>query len=300
MPTPIMKLVTSTARAVERSQLDRKRFDLIGTLSVWPATWKLRLGSDLSTAVTWVSASFPSGLRSVLPGSNRILSPRRTIIRFSRISTCSLPASVSALNCVTSLRNCAARASACACAFFSSSIRFFASASSPPRLPRSVSSRETSCPSDDSLLESTKIRASRASISFLRCAFSASSAVCVAASFCFSVERSRGGREVPGQVAQQPQAGLVPSVSEPSQERGALLDLGAVHRRPSRRLDGRAVRVPSRLHPVERLRGRFRHGRYFNLIRSFRLVSPTPTNVPARRGGRRRRPALRPPALARR
>ena len=77
MPLRHMKFTTSTARAVDRSQFERNVGDLMGTLSVWPATWKLRFGRSLSTAVTWVSASLPSGLRSVLPGSKRILSPRR-------------------------------------------------------------------------------------------------------------------------------------------------------------------------------------------------------------------------------
>ena len=44
MPLAIMKLTTSTARAVDRSQFERNFFDLIGMLSVWPATWKLRFG----------------------------------------------------------------------------------------------------------------------------------------------------------------------------------------------------------------------------------------------------------------
>src|SRR5678809_308526 len=143
MPALTMKFSTSTARAVDRSQLDRNFALFIGALSVWPAIWKFLLGSDFSTSVTCLSASLPSGFRSVLPGSNRILSPRRTIIRFSRISTCSLPASVRVLNCDTSLRNWAARASAWTCALRSSSMRFFADSSSPPSVPRSVSRRET-------------------------------------------------------------------------------------------------------------------------------------------------------------
>ena len=84
----------------------------------------------------------------------------------------------------------AAVASACACAFLSSSIRFCACSSSPPRLPRSVSSRETSCPSDESLLESTVTRASRVAMSFLCWARSFSRSLCVAASFSFCASRS--------------------------------------------------------------------------------------------------------------
>ena len=107
MPAPIMKfsdLDGARRRQIpvraELRALDRRRCRCgrrPGSCG-WAAT--------SAPPVTCVSASLPSGLRSVLPGSNRILSPRRTIIRFSRISTCSLPASVSVLNCVTSLRNC--------------------------------------------------------------------------------------------------------------------------------------------------------------------------------------------------
>src|SRR6185312_9570732 len=42
MPSAIMSLVTSTARAVESSQFDLNLALLIGMLSVWPATWNLR------------------------------------------------------------------------------------------------------------------------------------------------------------------------------------------------------------------------------------------------------------------
>ena len=49
MPAPIMKFSTSTARAVDRSQLERNFALFIGALSVWPAIWKLRFGSAFST-----------------------------------------------------------------------------------------------------------------------------------------------------------------------------------------------------------------------------------------------------------
>ena len=62
-----MKFTTSTARAVDRSQLDRNAL-FIGVLSVWPATWKLRFGQRLQHLGHLPSASLPSGLRSVLPG----------------------------------------------------------------------------------------------------------------------------------------------------------------------------------------------------------------------------------------
>ena len=64
-------------------------------------------------------------------------------------------------------------------------MRFLAVSSSPPRLPRSVSRRDTSWPSDSSFFVSVSIFWSRVATSFLCCAFSVSLAACASASFCF-------------------------------------------------------------------------------------------------------------------
>ena len=45
-PLSAKKRVTSTARAVESSQLEGNFALLIGMLSVWPAIWKSRLGME--------------------------------------------------------------------------------------------------------------------------------------------------------------------------------------------------------------------------------------------------------------
>ena len=66
-PCATRSFTTSTARAVDSSQLDGKRGVWIGTLSVSPATWNVRPCTVCSTRATWIERVLARGLDRGLP-----------------------------------------------------------------------------------------------------------------------------------------------------------------------------------------------------------------------------------------